>query len=128
MFARLLAIACGGAAGAVLRYLVAGWGQRLAGGEFPVGTLLVNIIGCGVIGLLATAFHGRILISEELRFAILVGVLGGFTTFSTFALDAVTLTDAGQWLRAGSYVLASNAVGFAAAFGGVTLARWLGWS
>ncbi len=128
MFTKLIAIACGGAAGSVLRYLVAGWGHRMSGGESMWGTFLVNVIGCAGIGVLATVCSGPLAVREEVRLAILVGLLGGFTTFSSYAWEAVTLADGGQWLRAAGYVLASNITGLAAAFGGVALARTMHWA
>jgi CrcB protein len=77
-------IALGGGAGAVLRYAAAGWGQKLSDGVFPLGTLIVNVSGCLLIGFLAAAFSGPQLVREEWRMAVLVGFLGSYTTFSTF--------------------------------------------
>jgi len=94
---KIMLIALGGGAGSVLRYLIAGWGQRLASETFPFGTLLVNVLGCLLIGFLYAAFAGPWLVREEYRLALLVGVLGGFTTFSTFGYETFTLANDGQW-------------------------------
>ena len=117
-----LLIACGGSAGAVLRYAVASWGQRLAGGTFPAGTLLVNTLGCLVIGFLGALFAGPLLIREEYRLAIVVGFLGGFTTFSTYGYETFALLGEGQWWSAVANVLLSNALGLLALWMGVRLA------
>jgi len=114
MLVKLLFIAIGGGVGAVARWLVAGAAQRLApSGAFPIGTLVVNALGCLIIGFLAAMFTapGGIRVREAHRLAILVGLLGGFTTFSTFAYETLTLADDGQLARAGVNVLASNIIG-----------------
>lgn len=114
-------VALGGAFGSVLRYLVAGWTQQaLPASTFPLGTLTVNIIGCLVIGLLAAAFEStRVLVAEPLRLAIMVGVLGGFTTFSTFGLETLNLLRSNQLLAALVNVTLSVTLGL--------LAAWLGY-
>jgi len=89
-------IAVGGAFGSVLRYAVQGWVQRFAGSSFPAGTLAVNVIGCGALGFLAAALTGPILVREEYRIGLTVGILGGFTTFSTFGFETFTLANEGQ--------------------------------
>ena len=125
--AKLVWIAAGGGAGSVLRYLVSGWGQRLGNGSFPIGTLIVNVVGCLIIGVLAAAFAGPVLVREEHRMAVMVGVLGGFTTFSTFSYETVGLANEGQFARAGLNILLNNALGLAAAWVGYRLAqKWLG--
>jgi CrcB protein len=115
---KLLFIAGGGALGSVLRYLAAGWGQRLTPGVFPLGTLLVNVTGCLLIGYIATLFAGPALIREEYRLAVLVGFLGGFTTFSTFGYESWALLADREWGLLGANVLLSNVAGL--------IAVWLG--
>lgn len=129
---KLLLIAGGGAAGSVLRYLVAGWGQRLAAGvlpgfpTFPLGTLLVNVAGCLGIGLLGGLLSGPALLREEYRLALLVGLFGGFTTFSTFGWETLGLAGDGEWAPALWNVLLHNALGLAAVWLGARLAaRWM---
>ncbi|MEE8169368.1 MAG: fluoride efflux transporter CrcB [Phycisphaerae bacterium] len=120
-------IAVAGGMGSLLRYTVAGWGQKLAGGSFPLGTLIVNVLGCLAIGLLAAALSGRFLLREELRIALMVGLLGGFTTFSTFGLETFGLLNDGQFARAAINVVVSVLAGVGAVWLGYRLAeRWLG--
>jgi len=124
---KLLLIACGGAAGAVLRYLVSGWGQALTGGIFPVGTLLVNVTGCLVIGFAGTVLAGPLIVRDEYRLFVLIGLLGGFTTFSSFGWETFALIADREWSAALLNVVASNGLGLAALFIGVRLAeRWQG--
>jgi CrcB protein len=119
---KLLWIAGGGALGTVLRYLAAGWGQRLVTGVFPLGTLLVNVTGCLAIGYLATLFAGPALVREEYRLALLVGFLGGFTTFSTFGFESFALLSDREWGLLGANVLLSNGLGLVAVWLGHRLA------
>ncbi len=117
-----LLIACGGGAGAVLRYAMASWGQRLVTGVFPLGTLMVNTVGCLAIGFLASLFAGPLLIREEYRLAILVGFLGGFTTFSSYSYETFALLGDGEWWFAAANILLSNALCLFALWLGVRLA------
>ncbi|MBN2310342.1 MAG: fluoride efflux transporter CrcB [Candidatus Hydrogenedentes bacterium] len=125
--AKVLMVAAGGAAGAVLRYAIAGWTQRLASGSFPVGTLAVNVVGCFLIGFLGVAFSRYILIREEYRLALTIGLLGAFTTFSTYGWETFSLMNDGQKWQAALNLLASNAFGLAGVWLGFRLAeRWYG--
>lgn len=119
---KFLAIAAGGGLGAVLRFLVAGFAQRFTDDTFPVGTLAVNVIGCLVIGFLGTLFSGPAFVRDEWRFFLLVGLLGGFTTFSTFGFETLALMDDGEWTRAALNVVLSNSLGIAAVWCGYRLA------
>lgn len=119
---RLALVFLAGGAGCVLRYVIAGWTQRLGNGSFPVGTLTVNLLGCVAIGFLASLFTGPLLIRDEYRLAILVGLLGGFTTYSTFAYETLTLTQHGQFGLAALNLALSNGLGLAAAWLGSRLA------
>jgi len=118
---RVSLIFLAGGCGCLLRYGIAGWAQRLDNGSFPVGTLVVNVLGCVAIGFLAPLFTGPMLIREEYRLAILVGLLGGFTTFSTFGYETITLTDNGQFGLAALNLLLSNGLGLATAWVSVRL-------
>ncbi|MCC7407642.1 MAG: fluoride efflux transporter CrcB [Phycisphaeraceae bacterium] len=118
MALRLLLIFVGGGFGSMLRYLLSGWTQHLAGVSFPLGTLAVNVIGCIAIGFLATLFTGPYLVREEVRLALLVGVLGGLTTFSSFSWETLTLAQQGQWTLAGLNVLLSNGLGLIGVWAG----------
>ncbi|MHC8509421.1 MAG: fluoride efflux transporter CrcB [Rhodospirillales bacterium] len=109
----LLAVAAGGALGAVGRYLAAGWAARAFGGAwagFPFGTLTVNVIGSVVLGALIELMALKWSPSPEARAFLVVGVLGAFTTFSTFSMDVVLLITRHQIFTAGAYILASVAV------------------
>src|ERR1700736_1324233 len=113
--ARLLLVAVFGGLGSVLRYLVSGWCQRLTSGSFPVGTLAVNVIGCLAIGILGAYVFGPFLVREEYRIAVMVGLLGGFTTFSSFSWETLILLNGGQFALALLNVVLSNVLGLAAA-------------
>ena len=116
---KFLLIAVGGAVGSILRYLVHGSVQRWVdplddGAVFPLGTLTVNVLGCLVIGMLTALFSGPWPLREEYRIGLTVGLLGGFTTFSTFGLESFGLVNQGNLRLALVYVLASCLLGFAA--------------
>ena len=127
MMTKLLLIFLGSGLGGVCRYLLSGWAQRFANGSFPLGTLTVNVVGCLAIGFLTAAFAGRYLIREELRIALLIGILGGFTTFSTFGLETFALTNDGQHGLALLNVVLSCILGLAAVWLGYRIGEsWLG--
>ena len=114
-------IALGSAIGGVLRYLLGGWVQRAAGPAFPTGTLLVNITGSLLLGILLRWASHPPSLTPEFRAFLTVGLCGGYTTFSTFSAEAVTLMQDGQWGKALTYIgasvtlsLAATAAGFAA--------------
>lgn len=89
---RLLLVGAGGFIGSILRYLVSGWMQRLAlGDSFPAGTLAVNVTGCLVMGVVAELADVRNVLSPETRALLVVGILGGYTTFSAFANESLNL-------------------------------------
>ena len=120
----LALVAFGGAIGAGSRHLVNLAALRLFGPGFPVGTLAVNVIGGLLIGLLAGYFALRYSGGGQgLRLFLATGILGGFTTFSAFSLDAVLLTERGQIGLAALYVLASVVLSIAGLFAGLALVR-----
>jgi CrcB protein len=124
---KLLLIFLGSGIGGICRYLLSGWTQRLANGSFPIGTMVVNVVGCFLIGFLVAAFAGRWLLREEYRIGLIVGILGGFTTFSAFGLETFRLTNDGQFALAALNVVLSCALGLAAVWFGYRLAEvWLG--
>ena len=120
---KLLLIAVGGALGAVLRYLVSGWGQGLSPGLFPVGTLIVNVLGCLVFGFVGWIATGPRMVGEELRVFLMVGFLGGFTTFSTYAWETLALARDGQRVGAFANLALSNVLGLAALLVGARVAE-----
>ena len=97
----ILFVGVGGFIGSTLRYVVAGWVQQLSKSlDFPYGTLAVNLIGCFVIGFLGELAEARGIFASETRLLIFIGLLGGFTTFSSFGNDTLNLVRSGQMLNA----------------------------
>ncbi|WP_298679429.1 fluoride efflux transporter CrcB [uncultured Lentibacter sp.] len=121
MLTSLLQVALGGAIGASLRYLAGVGAVRLMGQSFPWGTLFVNLLGSLAMGALVVLLAQK----DATRLAplLLTGLLGGFTTFSAFSLDAVTLYERGQIGAAASYVTASVVLSIAALFAGMALMK-----
>ena len=119
--AAIASIALGGAAGSVLRYVINRWIGQPDG--LPLGILVVNLSGTLVLGLVATLFLERLGVSDNMRLAITVGLLGGFTTFSTVWLDTLHLLNGGRWAWALTNLLVSAVGGLAAAWLGQQLAR-----
>ncbi len=119
-------VAAGGAFGSVLRYGAGLAATRLLGPAFPYGTLFVNVTGSFAMGLLieylARRYAGA---GNELRLLLATGVLGGYTTFSSFSLDVATLAERGALLTAFVYLAASILVGVGSLFAGLALARHL---
>lgn len=122
---QIVAIAGGGAVGALMRFWVAGWVYGLLGRGFPWGTLVVNVSGSLVMGLLYVLLVERMNVAPEWRALLLVGFLGAFTTFSTFSLETLNLIEDGQLLRAMMNVLLSVVLCIAAAWVGMVLGRQL---
>ena len=122
---RILLIAVGGAAGALLRY----WAQQathaLLGRGFPFGTLLVNVAGSFLMGFLYVYLVERVGLSQELRLALLVGLLGAFTTFSTFSFETLALIEDGESLKALINVVASVGLCLLGCWLGLGLGRQL---
>ena len=121
----ILLVAIGGAIGSVGRYCVGLWATRLAGPNFPWGTLTVNVVGAFAIGLLVEMVARRFDASNEMRAFIVTGILGGFTTWSSFTLDTMVLLERGEVGLSALYLLASLLVSFAAIFAGLALGRAL---
>ncbi len=118
------AIMIGGALGALLRHLIFLLAQRPGGPMFPLGTLAANLLGCLAIGLLWYFFEGSRL-TQEWRLFLFTGLLGGFTTFSTFARETVDLIRVGEWKSAVAYVMISNTLGIIMVVAGMMMARRL---
>ena len=111
-------VALGGAIGSAARYLLSSLMLRVSAGQFPLGTFVVNVIGCGVFGALAGAASGRLSLTPEVRLFLFTGILGGFTTFSSYAFESVVLIRDGQFLAAsiniaGQVVIGLVTLGFA---------------
>lgn len=121
---QLVAIGIGGAIGAVLRFTISGLAYNLLGDSFPWGTLVVNIVGSFLIGFLSRLFEDMA-IAPNLRVLILVGGLGAFTTFSTYALENVNLLRDGQLGTAFLNITTSTLLGIVSVFLGMILANAL---
>ena len=120
---RFLLIALFGAIGTLARYGLQGIVQIRIGSTFPYGTLLVNLTGCFLLGLVGQLTLNRIIVPPEWRMAIAVGFFGGYTTFSSFGWETAKMFEAGEWLRASSYVAASVVFGLLLSVAGIRLAN-----
>jgi fluoride exporter len=122
--ATYLWVALGGALGSVARYWMTNAVAALTGPRFPWGTIIINVVGSFVIGLVAyaTAPVGRVPISFDIRAFILVGICGGYTTFSSFSVQTLELARQGYWLEAGANIVLSVVLCLAAVWGGYALA------
>jgi fluoride exporter len=119
----LLSIAAGGAVGAVLRYWFSSGAHLLMGKGFPYGTLLVNLLGSFIIGAVYVFMVERGELSEDWRAFLVIGLLGAFTTFSTFSFETINLIETGEMLKAGLNVLFSVSLCFSACWIAMILAR-----
>lgn len=118
-------VALGGAIGSLLRYYVGLGSLRLMGPGFPWGTLIVNVVGCFIIGVFAEMIMRRFNASVELRLLLITGFLGGFTTFSAFSLDAISLFERGEVFAGGIYIATSVGLSMLAVMAGLGLMRAL---
>lgn len=116
-------VAVGAMLGANLRFVVSAWAADRFGADFPYGTLIVNVSGAFVIGIALAYLSERVGVDPLWRLFFATGFLGGYTTFSSYAWEALTLTEQGAWLRAAVYVIGSNALGFVGVWLGAVLAR-----
>ena len=122
---RVLSIAAGGACGALLRYWVSTGVHALIGRDFPYGTLVVNVLGSLLIGAGYVLLFERLAVSDALRAALLIGLLGAFTTFSTFSIETLTLVEAGERWKAVTNTVFSVVFCLLACWVGLGLARQL---
>lgn len=113
----------GGGIGAVFRYLLSGWVYKIIGTDFPYGTLAVNVIGCFVIGLFLTMAEDKFLISPSFRIFFAIGILGGFTTFSTFSFETIELLKDGAFAIGLLNITASIVIGLTATWVGTIVGR-----
>ena len=122
---RLLLVAVGGALGSAARYLVALGAVRWIGADFPYGTLLVNVAGAFLIGLVQGLAVDTGVMPERARLFLATGLMGGLTTYSAFAYETVQLADTGAWTRAMVNVVATTGVCLVFCIVGMVLARHL---
>lgn len=120
---KLFVIAAAGAIGALFRFGLSNGVHRLMGRDFPYGTLVVNVAGSLLIGYFFVLFLERSIATEAWRLAVLVGLLGSFTTFSTFSLETMNLISDGAYVRAAFNVALSVLLCLAATWVGIGLAR-----
>jgi CrcB protein len=121
---RFVAVVIGGGLGSLLRYTAVGFVQSRFDAVFPYGTLCVNLVGCFVIGFLWTLFE-QTTVRPETRVFFITGLLGGFTTFSSFGMETFNLFRDGEHLRAFANFAVSNLAGFACVIAGVFSSRAL---
>ena len=118
-----LIVFIGSGIGGATRHVFNAWVMRAVGAEFPIGILLINVIGSAAMGLVAGWFAFKGHASQEVRLFLTTGVLGGFTTFSAFSLDAALLYERGQTWLAVTYVLASVVLSIVGLFAGMWAMR-----
>ncbi len=119
----LVAVALGGALGSLLRYSLAGTIQSAAWPGYPWGIFVVNITGGFFMGLITELSALKLNVSPELRAFLTVGILGGYTTFSTYSLDSALLIERGAWMSATLYIVGSAVLSILALFAGMWLVR-----
>jgi CrcB protein len=121
---QLLLVGVGGFLGSVGRFVVSGFFNRLSPAlAFPIGTLAVNILGCFLIGLLHGLAESRNMLGTDTRIFLFIGVLGGFTTYSTFGFESLALLKDGEFFKTSANILLHVIVGFSAVWIGDTLGR-----
>jgi CrcB protein len=122
---RVLLICLGGAVGTGARYLLGGLVVRWLGPDFPYGTLLINVLGSFLIGLIQQVGLSTLLIPDTLRLVLTIGVMGGFTTYSSFSYETLKLAEAGSWVGASLYVGLTTALCLGCCAVGLSLGRVL---
>lgn len=126
-FQNILIVGFGGFMGSVCRYLASGWIHRLFEKSlFPVGTAAVNIAGCFLIGLVGGLANQSQTFSPQLRLFLTMGLLGGFTTFSSFEYETLALLQDNEWLRAMINVFGQVLLGLVGVFLGYQCSKWMG--
>lgn len=122
---KVIAVAVGGSIGATTRYLVSTWAANRLGTDFPYGTLIVNIVGCFIIGAFMTATTERFIINPYWRLIVTVGFVGGLTTFSSFSYETFKLMEDGNIILVLYNLLGNFILGFFATWLGITASRVL---
>lgn len=125
MLTKILYICAGGAAGSLSRYWLSGLAQRLVGGSFPLGTFVVNMLGCLFFGAVWGFLENRLLPGSEIRILLLTGFMGAFTTFSTYMFETAELVKHGQMTIALLNVVGQSVAGLLLVLAGIALGRLL---
>ena len=120
---RLILICVGGALGTGLRYLASGLAARWLGADFPYGTLIVNVVGSFLIGLIQEIGTASLLIQDTTRLFLTVGIMGGLTTYSSFSYETIRLAQMGAWGQAWVNVLVTTALCLSVCFLGIAAGR-----
>lgn len=123
MFKAVIIVFAGSGLGGVARYGMQTWLLKLYPSIFPIGTFVVNLLGCFLIGLFYAISEKASILTPEWRIALTTGFCGGFTTFSTFAYENVFLLKSGNYLLLGLYIVASVLLGIAGVFAGIYVAK-----
>jgi fluoride exporter len=122
---RFILICLGGAIGTGLRYVTSGLAARWLGADFPYGTLIVNIVGSFLIGLIQQVGTTSLLMPDTTRLFLTVGIMGGLTTYSSFSYETIRLAQMGAWGQAWINVLVTTAVCLGVCFLGIAAGRWV---
>jgi len=122
---RILLLIAFGATGTLARYGLDGWIQYRVGARFPAGTLAINLIGCLLLGVIGEFSLNHISVPPDWRIGLTIGLMGGFTTFSTFGWDTVRMLNDGEWIKAVVYVAASVLGGIICMIAGMRLGNAL---
>lgn len=123
MWQKFLCLGLAGAGGTIARYWLSGVIQRQITNEFPLGTAVVNILGCLLFGLLWAIVENRLSISGQIRTVIFVGFFGAFTTFSSYMFETGRLLDQSQWLMASGNILLQNVTGLVGILTGLAIGK-----
>ena len=121
---KIIALLIGGALGTLFRYLLSGWTYKFFEEVFPWGTLMVNLVSAFTVGFLWELFE-RWVVSPNVRTFVFIGILGGFSTFSTYVLETINLAREGETALALSNIVISNVVGIALVYSGMIAARYI---
>ncbi len=125
MLQKFLYLGLAGAAGTLARYWLSGLVQKHVSTEFPLGTAVVNIVGCLFFGLLWAILENRLTLTGQMRLVVFLGFFGAFTTFSTFAFETSRLLEDSEWVRAAGNILLHNTLGIVAMIAGLALGKWI---
>ncbi|HXR37286.1 MAG TPA: fluoride efflux transporter CrcB [Candidatus Binataceae bacterium] len=121
----VLLVGIGGFIGSIARYLVGGWFAARFGSAFPYGTFVINVTGSFIIGFFLAFAQDRVSLSPYWRLFFAVGFVGGYTTFSTFEYESISLLQNGEMLLGAIYMIGSLVIGAVAAIGGIALGSWI---